>query len=359
MTSQVRIDLGERSYDVDIGAGVLDGPALRAAVAGAQVAVVTNETVGPLYVQRILAALDGLDVQVLTLPDGERHKNLATYQRVIDFLMSARHNRTTTLMALGGGVIGDITGFAAATFQRGVNYVQIPTTLLAQVDSSVGGKTAVNHPDGKNMIGAFYQPSLVIADTDVLSSLPDRELKAGIAEVVKYGVIDDVEFFNWLEDNADALLARDEAALAYVVQRSVEIKAKIVAQDERESGLRAILNFGHTFGHAIETLTSYDEFLHGEAVAVGMVLASAMSVRTRGLAPHSHARLKALIQRFDLPYTLPGNLTSDAILHAMGMDKKVVDGELRLILANDIGSVDIVSVADTSDVVQVLESNRV
>ena len=353
--TDVVIDLGDRSYRVAIGAGLLDGGLLASAVTGRQVAVITNTTVAPLYLQPVLDGLDGLDVAVLQLPDGEQHKTLETYSAVLDFLMAERHNRTTTLVALGGGVIGDLTGFAAATFQRGVNFIQIPTTLLAQVDSSVGGKTAVNHPAGKNMIGAFYQPSLVLADSGVLATLGERELRAGLAEVIKYGVIVDAGFFAWLEDNVDALLARDAGALAHAVRRSVEIKAWVVGQDERERGLRAILNFGHTFGHAIETLTSYEEFLHGEAVAVGMVMAARLSVATRNLPDADCVRIQALIQRMGLPVTAPGNLTVDALLGAMGMDKKVVDAHMRFILTSAIGSADVVDADDEGALRRVLE----
>ena len=245
-----------------------------------QVAIFTNPTVSSLYLETVLMGLSDLKVDVFTMSDGEAHKNLDTYNDAIDFLMSHRHNRTTCLVALGGGVVGDLTGFVAATFQRGVDFIQIPTTLLAQVDSSVGGKTAVNHPSGKNMIGAFYQPQSVVIDTSVLYSLPEREYAAGLAEVVKYGVIYDADFFAWLETNSAALLARQTDALVDVIRRSCEIKAEIVAQDEREAGLRAILNFGHTFGHAVENLSGYGTWLHGEAVSVGMVMAAQFSFLT-------------------------------------------------------------------------------
>jgi 3-dehydroquinate synthase len=254
----------------------------------------------------------------------------------MDFLIEHRHNRTTTLIALGGGVVGDITGFAAATYQRGVDFIQIPTTLLAQVDSSVGGKTAINHSSGKNLIGAFHQPVCVLADLEMLSSLPPREYRAGMAEVIKYGVIADPGFFDWLETNATALLDQDTEALAHAVARSCELKAAIVAEDERESGRRALLNFGHTFGHAIEALTGYTRFVHGEAVAIGMVMAADLSIREGTLGPADGRRIRSLIEAVGLP-VVPPDLPANEFLVAMGMDKKVVDGRLRLILVRGIG----------------------
>ncbi len=335
----LEVELGERSYPIHIGGDLLGrGGLLRGQVLGSQVAVITNDVVGPLYLSRVAGALAGLDVDVYTLPDGERHKNLESYGAIMDFLMERRHNRTTTLVALGGGVVGDITGFVAATFQRGVAFVQVPTTLLAQVDSSVGGKTAINHPRGKNMIGAFYQPRCVIADTTVLNSLGDRELRAGLAEVLKYGVIADAEFFSWLESNVNALLGREPEALAVAIRRSCEIKAAVVAEDEREAGLRAILNYGHTFGHAIETLTGYGELLHGEAVAAGMVMAADLSARQGWLSGAEAKRIKAAVEAFGLPVVAP-SLDPDDMLSAMSVDKKVVDGRLRLVLARAIGEV--------------------
>ncbi len=335
----LEVELGERSYPIHIGGDLLGrGGLLRGQVLGSQVAVITNDVVGPLYLSRVADALAGLDVDVYTLPDGERHKNLESYGAIMDFLMERRHNRTTTLVALGGGVVGDITGFVAATFQRGVAFVQVPTTLLAQVDSSVGGKTAINHPRGKNMIGAFYQPRCVIADTTVLNSLGDRELRAGLAEVLKYGVIADAKFFSWLESNVNALLGREPEALAVAIRRSCEIKAAVVAEDEREAGLRAILNYGHTFGHAIETLTGYGELLHGEAVAAGMVMAADLSARQGWLSGAEAKRIKAAVEAFGLPVVAP-SLDPDDMLSAMSVDKKVVDGRLRLVLARAIGEV--------------------
>lgn len=339
----IEVALGERAYPIHIGGGLLDDPALLAPhVRGSQVAVVSNEVVAPLYLERLqrtLAALGGdrkLQVDVYRMPDGEGYKSLQTYAALMDFLLEHRHNRTTTLVALGGGVVGDLTGFAAATFQRGVDFVQIPTTLLAQVDSSVGGKTAVNHPRGKNMIGAFYQPRVVLADVDVLGSLPDREYRAGLAEVLKYGVIRDPAFFDWLAAGAAALSARQPDALRQAIRRSCEIKAEVVAADEREGGLRAILNFGHTFGHAIETLTGYQAYLHGEAVAIGMVMAADLSARMGWLAATDARRVRRVLEALGLPVT-PPPLAADDMLAAMGLDKKVVNGRLRLVLVRSLG----------------------
>ncbi len=333
----VRVDLGSRSYPIYIGAHLLDdGELVRAHIPGRQVAVITNDVVAPLYLDRLLAALRPLAADVHVIPDGEQHKTLKTFSTIMDFLIERRHNRTTTMVALGGGVVGDICGFAAATFQRGVAFLQIPTTLLAQVDSSVGGKTAVNHEHGKNLIGAFYQPRCVLADTALLGSLGQREYAAGLAEVLKYGIIADAEFFDWICDRARELVARDAAALAYAVRRSCEIKAEVVAADEREAGLRAILNFGHTFGHALEALTGYTQLLHGEAVAIGMVMAADLSVRLGWLADNDGVRIKHAVAQLGLP-TVPPPVTEDAMLRAMGMDKKVVDGALRLVLTKGIG----------------------
>ncbi len=342
LSAQVEVSLGARSYPVHIGTGLLSEPALfRPAISGAQVALITNDVVEPLYAQAVLDTLSAYDVAVHVLPDGESFKSFAQYERLLDFLMRQRHNRTTTLVALGGGVVGDITGFAAATFQRGVDFVQVPTTLLAQVDSSVGGKTAINHPLGKNMVGAFYQPQAVIADMSVLATLPAREYRAGLAEVIKYGVITDPEFFAWCEANVEGLRQRDAATLAWAVQRCVELKAAVVAADETEQGQRAILNFGHTFGHAVEAVTEYSEYLHGEAVAVGMVAAACLSQQLGRCDDTVTARLVSLLAALELPVAFPSNLSQDAVLDAMGMDKKVVDGRLRFIVVDEIGKVQI------------------
>ena len=337
VTAVLSVDLGDRSYPIHVGVGLLrDADRFRPFIGGRQVCIVTNETIAPLYLDTVLKSLEGFAVDTCVLPDGEAHKTLATYARVIDHLIAHRHDRSTTLVALGGGVIGDITGFVAATYQRGVALIQVPTTLLAQVDSSVGGKTAVNHPQGKNMIGAFYQPRLVLADMDTLRTLASREYLAGLAEVIKYGVIRDAEFFAWLENHVDALLQRDPAALDRAVLRCCAIKADVVAADEREDGERAILNFGHTFGHAIETLTRY-EYLHGEAVAIGIVMAADLSMREGILERDQGRRIKALVGAVGLPVVPPGNVTPDAMRSAMGLDKKALGGRLRLVLARGLG----------------------
>lgn len=352
------VQLGERSYPIHIGSGLLDSGLdhVMGDLRGQQVAVITNPIVGGLYIDRVLNALPGKSVDVLEIPDGEAHKNLETYTKAMNFLMEKRHNRSTTLIALGGGVVGDLTGFVAATFQRGVDFVQIPTTLLAQVDSSVGGKTAVNHAAGKNMIGAFYQPKSVVIDTDVLQSLPPREFSAGLAEVVKYGVIADSDLFAWLENNVESVLAKDNEALIHIIKRSCEIKADVVAQDEREGGVRAILNYGHTFGHAIENLAGYGKWLHGEAVAVGMVMAAQFAEREHRLQQGGTARIEALLSAFHLPITLQDDVEPQAMIEAMGMDKKTVDGHIRFILANKIGGVEVVSDYASEHLMQTLSS---
>jgi 3-dehydroquinate synthase len=311
--------------------------------------VVSNATVAPRYLEPLRDALRAASVDVVpvVLPDGEAHKNWNALQLVFDALLANRCDRETTVIALGGGVVGDIAGFAAATYQRGIPFVQLPTTLLAQVDSSVGGKTGINHSLGKNMIGAFHQPLVVVADIDTLRTLPDRELRAGIAEVIKHGAIRDAELFAWLEDNMPALLARESAALSHAVRRSVEIKADIVARDERETGPRALLKFGHTFGHAIETGMGYGEWLHGEAVAAGMVIAADVSCRLGQLDAAGRDRLRALVQRAGLPVSLPPGLEPDRIRALMSVDKKVKAGRIRLILLESLGSAAIV--ADTAE----------
>ena len=332
------VELGDRRYPIYIGPGLLDRPdLLRAHVPGRQVLVVSNTTVAPLYLDRVRAALAGLRHEAVVLPDGEQYKTLETLDEIFTALLSHRLDRDCTLVALGGGVIGDMAGFAAACYQRGVHFVQIPTTLLAQVDSSVGGKTAVNHPLGKNMIGAFYQPRCVLADTDTLKTLPDRELSAGLAEVIKYGLIRDLPFLEWLEDHIEQLLARDAAALTEAIERSCRNKADIVAADERETGERALLNLGHTFGHAIETGMGYGEWLHGEAVAVGMNLAADLSARLGWLKGEQVERVRALLARARLPLNAPEGLTADDFLRLMAVDKKVKEGQLRFILLRALG----------------------
>ncbi len=339
---KVDIALGDRSYSILIGPGLLgDRALLQAHLSARDMLIVTNETIAPLYLSRLTAVLGDRRIVSLVLADGEAHKTLDSYARILDALMDARMNRDAAVIALGGGVIGDMAGFAAASYQRGIDYIQIPTTLLAQVDSSVGGKTAVNHPKGKNMIGAFYQPRCVIADTATLATLPDREYRAGIAEVVKYGLIHDPAFFEWLEENAQPLIERDDAALIHAIRRSCEIKAGIVGVDEREQGLRAILNLGHTFGHAIETATGYGNWLHGEAVAAGMVMAADMSTQLGWLPAVDRDRATALLKRFGLPVEAP-RIGAAQGRQLMGMDKKVLDRKLRLVLLRRLGQADIV-----------------
>lgn len=306
-------------------------------ITGKQVMVVSNETVAPLYLQAVLDMLNGFETATVILPDGEQHKNLDTLNMIFSALLENRFNRDCTLIALGGGVVGDITGFAAASYQRGVSFLQIPTTLLAQVDSSVGGKTGVNHSQGKNMIGAFHQPRCVLIDTNTLDTLDDRQLAAGIAEIIKYGLIHDADFFAWLEASMDALKARDKGALAYAIERSCAIKAEIVAADERESGKRALLNLGHTFGHAIETCTGYGSWLHGEAVATGMLMAADLSARHGWLQPESVKRTEQLLQKAGLPTTPPANMNEAQFRELMSIDKKVIGGNLRLVLLKNVG----------------------
>jgi 3-dehydroquinate synthase len=334
---RLHIDLGERSYPILVGPGLLHDPALvGGSVAARDVLVVTNTTVAPLYLARLERALQGKRLASVALPDGEQHKTLATLNRVFDALVEHRMNRDACVVALGGGVVGDMAGFAAACYQRGVDYVQVPTTLLAQVDSSVGGKTGVNHPGGKNLIGAFHQPRAVLADTDTLGTLPPREFRAGLAEVIKYGLIADAGFLDWIESHLDALLRLDGAALAHAIRRSCEIKAAIVAEDEREHGRRALLNLGHTFGHAIETATGYGEWLHGEAVGAGLLMAADLSCRLGWLAEADLARVRHLLERAGLPVATPP-IGAGRALQLMGMDKKVLAGRIRLVLMRRVG----------------------
>jgi len=299
--------------------------------------LVSNDTVAPLYLQRVRQQLEEFNTAAVILPDGEQYKNLDTLNTIFTALLEHRFNRDCTLIALGGGVVGDITGFAAACYQRGVAFLQIPTTLLAQVDSSVGGKTGVNHPLGKNMIGAFHQPGCVVIDTDTLDTLDDRQLSAGLAEVIKYGLIRDAEFFNWLEINIAALMARDKQALEYAIERSCSIKAEIVAADERESGQRALLNLGHTFGHAIETGTGYGNWLHGEAVATGMLMAADLSARHGWISTEMVQRTEQLLRQARLPIKAPQEIDETRFMALMAVDKKAVDSGLRLVLLKAIG----------------------
>jgi len=331
------VALGSRSYPIHIGADLLGRAELyRPYLAGGSVAIVTNELVGPLYLAEVKAGLPGARITEIVVPDGEQAKSWQSLNLAFDALLKARCGRDTLIVALGGGVVGDLAGFAAATYQRGVDFVQVPTTLLAQVDSSVGGKTAINHPLGKNMIGAFHQPRAVIADVGTLDSLPDRELRAGLAEVIKHGLALDEAFTRWLEGNIEKLVARDRAALSYAVRRSCELKAAIVADDERESGVRALLNFGHTFGHAIEAGSGYGAWLHGEAVAAGMVMASELSQRIGNIQKSDVARVRDLLRRAGLPVAGPA-LPPDRLLDLMAVDKKAAKGKGRFIVLEAIG----------------------
>jgi 3-dehydroquinate synthase len=348
----LHVDLGERSYPIYIGRDLFDEPGLLSRhIRGTQVAIVSNETVAPLYVERVRRALgERTLISEIVLPDGEQYKTLATLESIFDRLLQEGHNRSTTLLAVGGGVVGDITGFAAACYQRGVDYIQIPTTLLSQVDSSVGGKTAVNHPLGKNMIGAFYQPRCVLIDTNTLHTLPPREFAAGMSEVVKYGLICDEPFYRWLEENLPQLQAREEPALAEAIERSCANKARVVAADEREGGIRAILNLGHTFGHAIETAQGYGTWLHGEAVAAGMVLALRRSSDLGLIDRGEVTRLEVLLGHLDLPIAAPGQINAQQFLELMARDKKVIDGRLRLVLTRSIGDAFVTDEVDAAQV---------
>jgi 3-dehydroquinate synthase len=333
------VNLKERSYPIYIGQGLLgESKLLKPHIHGKQVLIVSNETVAPLYLEQALGALSDFQCESVILPDGEQYKTLDTANLIFDVLLTHRFDRQCTLIALGGGVVGDITGFAAACYQRGVHFIQIPTTLLAQVDSSVGGKTGVNHPLGKNMIGAFHQPQCVLIDTNTLNTLEDRELSAGLAEVIKYGLISDAEFFDWLESNMDALLARDAEKLTYAIECSCQNKATVVAADEKESGQRALLNLGHTFGHAIEAGMGYGVWLHGEAVGTGMLMAADLSHRLGKLTREQLARTRALITAARLPIQTPPEMGSDRFLELMAVDKKVQSGVIRLVLLSDIGA---------------------
>jgi 3-dehydroquinate synthase len=358
---RLNVSLAERSYPIVIGSGLLTSSALiREYLPQARAVIVTNDTLWPMYGEKLSKLLQqgGIAAHTVVLPDGEAHKSWPALNKIFDVLLERACDRKTTLIALGGGVIGDITGFAAATYQRGVPFIQIPTTLLAQVDSSVGGKTAINHPLGKNMIGAFYQPQLVIADIDTLNTLPDREFRSGLAEVIKYGLILDAAFFAWLEENLDALLARDAAALAYAIKRSCEIKAAVVAADERETakeGGRALLNLGHTFGHAVETALGYGEWLHGEAVACGMVQAARFSHELGFLNTQEVSRMERILKRASLPTVLP-NIATETMLEHMGRDKKNDAGAIKLILLKSIGTAYVDGTISSTRIQQFLDS---
>jgi 3-dehydroquinate synthase len=357
---ELDVALGERSYPIHIGSGVLQhASAWRAAIRGRHALVLSNATIAPLYLDRVIAGLDGLVHSTVILEDGEQYKTFDNVARVLDALARLGANRDATLIALGGGVIGDLGGFAAACWMRGIDFVQMPTTLLAMVDSSVGGKTGVNLPAGKNLVGAFHQPRAVFIDTSTLATLPEREFLAGLAEVLKYGAIGDPAFFEWLEANAEALLARDLDALDAAIATSCRHKAGVVARDERELGERALLNFGHTFGHAIEVEAGYGAILHGEAVAIGMLLAARLSSRL-GLAPDADAdRLEALLLGFGLPTRIPSDHDAARLLERMRLDKKSVSGQLRLVLWRGVGKAEIIAGVDESLIAEALEAGAI
>ena len=353
----VQVSLGERSYPIHIGPGLIDdGELLRSCIPARQVMIVTNEIVAPLYLGRLERALNAQQQHRLVLPDGEGQKNLATLGAVIDRLIAEGFRRDACLVALGGGVIGDLTGFAAACYQRGIAFVQIPTTLLAQVDASVGGKTAVNHPQAKNMIGAFHQPIAVLADTDTLASLPEREFSAGMAEVIKHGLILDESFLLWLEENMEAILDHDAGALAYIVRRSCEIKAAIVAEDELEQGRRALLNLGHTFGHALESLGAYRDWLHGEAVAVGIAMAAWTSRELGMIGAADCRRVETVLSRARLPITPGAGIDADAMLRVMNLDKKAGAEGLKMILLERLGGAVLTSAPDSALLRRVIDA---
>jgi 3-dehydroquinate synthase len=356
---QLEVDLDDRSYPIYIGTGLIgQADLIGPHIAGQSALVVTNNKVAPLYLEAVQQALDsrGIRHDQIILDDGEQTKTMASVESIIDLLLTNRHDRRTTVIALGGGVIGDIAGFAASIYQRGVNFIQIPTTLLSQVDSSVGGKTGVNHPLGKNMIGAFFQPQCVIADIDSFNTLPARELSAGLAEVIKYGLINDAEFFNWLEANLDELINLDQDLLSQAVLVSCQNKARVVELDERESGLRAILNLGHTFGHAIESTMGYGNWLHGEAVAAGMVMAIDLSIREGFIGEDVRQRSVALLKQAGLPVAPPSNITTDQFLDAMSIDKKNVDGKIKLVLLRTLGEALITDTYNHAELLQTLNA---
>jgi len=339
----VRAELGDRSYNILIGSNILNdiGDSIKSFGLSPKIAIVSNPTVYPLYGRAVSDSLKkvGFDVLTVTIPDGEEYKDLLWLEHIYNVLLKAKLDRSSLLVALGGGVIGDITGFAASTYMRGISYIQVPTTLLAQVDSSVGGKTGVNHKLGKNMIGTFWQPRLVWIDVETLKTLPKREFLAGIAEVIKYGVIWDEELFNFLENERSKILALDSGSMLHIIKRSCEIKAEVVSKDERESGLRSVLNFGHTIGHAVETATEYRKFLHGEAIAIGMCLEAELSGKLKFISIDKVQRIKSLIESYGLPSKMPEDIDKQHVLSSMELDKKAVAGELRFILPEKIGKV--------------------
>ncbi len=335
---QLNLDLGEKSYPIYIGQGLLSqSEFLSKHISGKQVMIVTNTTVAPLYLDKVKSLLGDYQVSTVVLPDGEQYKTLETVNTIFSALLEARFDRSSTLVALGGGVVGDMTGFAAASYQRGVDFIQIPTTLLSQVDSSVGGKTGVNHVLGKNMIGAFYQPKCVVIDVDTLDTLEDREYSAGMAEVIKYGLLGNADFLNYLQNNISGLMTRDKALIIEAVHQSCEDKANIVAQDELEAGKRALLNLGHTFGHAIENTLGYGNYLHGEAISVGMLMAAKLSQLEEYLSIDAVNQVQDLLEKANLPISISGKITASDFMAAMSVDKKVIDGNIRLILLKELG----------------------
>lgn len=355
----LNVDLGDRSYPIFIGAGILKNPALiQPYIKGKTTAVVSNTTVAPLYLKPIHKFTSDYKNTDVVLPDGEAFKTMETLGQVHTEMLTARCDRKTTLIALGGGVVGDISGFAAATYQRGINFIQVPTTLLSMVDSSVGGKTGVNHPLGKNMIGAFHQPQCVIIDTETLNTLDDRQLSAGIAEVIKYGYINDLAFIDWLDENIDKLMRRDPEALAYAIKRSCEQKSAIVAADEKETGQRALLNLGHTFGHAIETGLGYGKWLHGEAVAAGMIMAAELSKEHGWITENDINGMRNLLDKANLPTKPPAEITAERFKELMSIDKKVQDGVLHLILMKSMGESIITNDFDKQALMKVLGSSK-
>jgi 3-dehydroquinate synthase len=351
---KVKVELGQRSYDIVIESGILDGigEALKGFKFSPNIAVISNPTVYELYGEKVTDSLkaSGFNPIVVTIPDGEEYKSLLWVEYIYGELLKHRLDRKSVIVALGGGVIGDIAGFAASTYMRGIAFVQVPTTLLAQVDSSVGGKTGVNHALGKNMIGTFWQPSLVWIDVDTLKTLPRKEFLAGLSEVIKYGVIWDEEFFSFLEKNKQEILNLNKEALTHIIRRSCEIKAEVVSKDEREAGLRSILNYGHTIGHAVETVTGYTDYLHGEAVAIGMHLEAKLSEALGIMDEAQVLRIKAIIEDYGLPYALPADIDKDGMLRAMELDKKALAGTLRFTLPEKIGSVRLHQTVDKESV---------
>lgn len=355
----IKLQLEQNQYSVYIGSGLLNqAEFLKQFISGKQLLIVTNATIASLYLQQFKNNFQGLQCDVVILPDGEQYKTLQTLNQIFDTLLQQKHHRNTTLFALGGGVIGDMTGFAAACYMRGVKYLQVPTTLLAQVDSAIGGKTGVNHPLGKNMIGAFYQPAAVIADIETLSSLPHRVFVEGIAEIIKYGLIQDAEFFDWLELNIDKLLQKDVTVLQQAIYRSGKIKASLIMADEKEQGVRALLNLGHTFGHAIENGLGYGQWLHGEAVGLGLLIAADLSSRLGWLNADVVARIKKLLIKIDLPIRLPEKLTVAQILELMSRDKKNINGHLRLIVLKGIGHAEINDQISSKIIEEVLQDYK-